>query len=122
MDNGIDRIVTAPQPLQLKAGATVSDKEQVAIRKAAREFEGLLVGMMLKSMRETVGKDMLAGKGQSEEIYRSLLDQEYAKGVVEHGGLGLAKVIEAQLIGQSAGSPRSGAQQEPAKHPSSVGE
>jgi len=100
MDNGIDRIPSATPQSQLKAAATGAEKERAAARKAAREFEGLLVGMMLKSMRETVGKDMLAGKGQGEEIYRSLLDQEYAKAVVEQGGLGLAKVIEAQLINQ----------------------
>lgn len=91
-------LITSPLPQQLKTGGAVTDKEKVAARKAAREFEGLFVGMMLKSMRETVGKDMLAGKGQSDEIYRSLLDQEYAKAVVEQGGLGLAKMIEAQLI------------------------
>lgn len=92
-------LITSPLPQQqLKTGGAVTDKEKVAARKAAREFEGLFVGMMLKSMRETVGKDMLAGKGQSDEIYRSLLDQEYAKAVVEQGGLGLAKMIEEQLI------------------------
>ena len=92
-------LITSPlPPQQFKAGGTVTDKEKVAARKAAREFEGLFVGMMLKSMRETVGKDMLAGKGQSDEIYRSMLDQEYARAVVEQGGLGLAKMIEEQLI------------------------
>lgn len=90
---------TLPQQ-QLKAGGVGTDKERVVARKAAREFEALFVGMMLKSMRETVGKDMLAGKGQSDEIYRSLLDQEYAKAIAEQGGLGLAKMIEAQLIKQ----------------------
>ena len=54
--------------------------------------------MMLKSMRETVGKDMLSGKGQTEDIYRSMLDQEYAKSIAEQGGLGLAKTIEKQLL------------------------
>ncbi len=94
-------LITSPLPQQqLKVGGAVTDKDKVAARKAAREFEGLFVGMMLKSMRETVGKDMLAGKGQSDEIYRSMLDQEYVKAVVERGGLGLAKMIEAQLIKQ----------------------
>ena len=99
----MDRIDLSSSTLprqQLKAGGAGTDKERVAARKAAREFEALFVGMMLKSMRETVGKDMLAGKGQSDEIYRSLLDQEYARAIAEQGGLGLAKMIEAQLIEQ----------------------
>ena len=95
-----DLITTALPQQQFKTGAAGTDKERVAARKAAREFETLFVGMMLKSMRETVGKDMLAGKGQGEEIYRSMLDQEYAKAVAEQGGLGLARMIEAQLIRQ----------------------
>lgn len=99
-------LITSALPQQFKNGAAGTDKERVAARKAAREFETLFVGMMLKSMRETVGKDMLAGKGQSEEIYRSMLDQEYAKAVAEQGGLGLAKMIEAQLIKRPDAKPR----------------
>ena len=84
--------------LSLKSGAPSADKEAVAAKKVAREFEALFVGMMLKSMRNTVGKEMPAGKGNGEETYRSLLDQEYAKTVAEHGGVGLARMIEQQLL------------------------
>lgn len=115
-------LITSPLPPQLKTGSAVTDKEKVAARKAAREFEGLFVGMMLKSMRETVGKDMLAGKGQSEEIYRSMLDQEYAKAVVEQGGLGLAKTIEAQLIKQPPMKQRPGGKAESGNNPLPAGE
>lgn len=116
-------LITLPLPQQqLKTRGAVTDKEKVAARKAAREFEGLFVGMMLKSMRETVGKDMLAGKGQSDEIYRSLLDQEYAKAVVEQGGLGLAKMIEAQLIRQPDMKQRPGESAESGIRPLPAGE
>lgn len=121
MDNRVDSATALP-PHQLKAGGAGADKERAAARKAAREFEGLFVGMMLKSMRETVGKDMLAGKGQSEEIYRSLLDQEYAKAVVEQGGLGLAKVIEQQLISQPTRTQHTAVKPEEAASPLPVGE
>lgn len=84
----------------LKIRQQSADRETVAAKKAAREFEALFVGMMLKSMRATVGKDPLTGGGQGEEVYRSLLDQEYANSVVKSGGLGLAGIIEKQLIRQ----------------------
>ena len=100
-----DLITSSLPQQQFKTGVAGADKEKAAARKAAREFETLFVGMMLKSMRETVGKDMLAGKGQSEDIYRSMLDQEYAKAVAEQGGLGLAKMIEDQLIKQQDRKP-----------------
>ena len=71
--------------------------DAVAARKVAKEFESLFVGMMLKSMRETTGKDKLTNGGHGEEVYRSLLDQEYAKAMTEHGGIGLTALIEQQL-------------------------
>jgi flagellar protein FlgJ len=75
-----------------------AEKNNAAAKKVAKEFEAMFVSMMLKSMRETVGKDKLTGGGHGEEIYRSLLDQEYARAVAENGGLGLARTIEAQLL------------------------
>lgn len=80
------------------AGADPARKSQAAV-KVAREFESLFVGMMLKSMRETVGKDGLTGGGHGEEVYSSLLDQEYARAMTQHGGIGLARMIEQQLNG-----------------------
>lgn len=88
-----------------------SGKEEMAAKKVAREFEALFVGMMLKSMRETVGKDPITDGGHGEEVYRSLLDQEYARIITEHGGIGLASMLEKQLIPpvQNSGESRSGA-------------
>lgn len=73
-----------------------------AAKKVAQEFEALFVGMMMKSMRETVGKDSLTGGGRGEEVFRSLLDQEYANAFAARGGVGLAPMIEKQLIADPA--------------------
>ena len=80
-----------------KAGRNPAAREAVAAKKVAKEFETMFVGMMLKSMRETVGKDKLTNGGHGEEVYRSLLDQEYAKSLTEHGGVGLSAMLERQL-------------------------
>lgn len=90
----------------LKLGQQSAEKNNMAIRKAAREFESLFVSMMLKSMRETVGKDKLTGGGHGEEAYQSLLDQEYAKAAAENGSLGLARTIEKQLLAEGAGKKK----------------
>ncbi len=79
-----------------KAGA--GSCENPAASKVATEFESLFIGMMLKSMRSTVGKDSLTGGGHGEEVYRSLLDQEYANAIATGSGLGLRKMIEEQLV------------------------
>lgn len=82
----------------LKSGSGADDKVRTTARKVAREFEAMFVGMMLKSMRETVGKDSLTGGGRGEEVFRSLLDQEYAQAIAAQGTLGIAQNIEKQLI------------------------
>ena len=80
-----------------KAGRIPPDREAAAAKKVAKEFETMFVGLMLKSMRETVGKDKLTNGGHGEEVYRSMLDQEYAKSLTDHGGVGLTAMLERVL-------------------------
>lgn len=89
---------------EAKAGS--SERERKAAKKVAQEFESVFVGMMMKSMRETVGKDSLTGGSRGEEIFRSLLDQEYATAFAARGGIGLAPMIEKQLLADPAGGAR----------------
>ncbi len=86
-----------PSAAKAPGRADQAEKEQSARKKVAQEFEALFVGMMLKSMRATVGTDSLTGGGHGEEVYRSLLDQEYAMAAARGEGLGLARLIEQQL-------------------------
>jgi flagellar protein FlgJ len=88
---------------QGNAADGLTDKQRQKVKKVAQDFEGLFVGMMMKSMRATVGKDKLTGGGHGEEIYRSMLDQEYANAAVKRsGGVGLAKIIERDIIRQES--------------------
>ena len=81
----------------------LTEKQRQQAKKVSQDFEALFVGMMMKSMRSTVGKDTLTGGGHGEEVYRSLLDQEYANASVKRGGgLGLAKVLEKDIIRQES--------------------
>jgi peptidoglycan hydrolase FlgJ len=89
-----------PTPLKARQG-----EDPAKAKKVAQEFEAMFVNMMLKSMRETVGKDKLTGGGHGEETFRSLLDQEYAQTAVRNGGFGLAPVIERQLMRSGAAVP-----------------
>lgn len=83
-------------------GGRAAEADRAATKKVAREFEAMFIAQMLKSMRETVGKDTLTGGGRGEETFRSLLDQEYAAEAARTGGIGLARIIERQLVGQQA--------------------
>ena len=95
---------TAEKARQLQRQGTgaagPSEKQRQQAKKVGQDFEGLFVGMMVKSMHETVGKDKITGGGHGEEVYRSLLDQEYVASAVKRGGFGLAKQIEKDIIRQ----------------------
>ena len=95
--------VRARQLQRQSQSGGLSEKQRLQAKKVSQDFEALVVGMMLKSMRETVGKDKLTGGGHGEDVYRSMLDQEYAAVSVKNGGgLGLAKMIEKDIIRQES--------------------
>lgn len=72
---------------------------QAAVRETARQFEALLMGALLKSMRETTSQDGLFDSEQSR-LYTSLLDQQLAQ-TLSKKGIGLAQVLERQLAGSA---------------------
>jgi len=81
----------------------VTEKQRLQAKKVSQDFEALFVGMMMKSMRATVGKDTLTGGGHGEDVYRSMLDQAYADASVKGGGgLGIARIIEKDIIRQES--------------------
>ena len=77
-------------PQQPVKGA--SDLEQ-----AAASFESLFLNLVLQQMRKTVPKDGLVSGGNAEDIYRSMLDQEYSKMMSEQKMTGLSEQIIRQL-------------------------
>jgi flagellar protein FlgJ len=87
---------------QLAGASGLSEKQLQQAKKVSQDFEGLFIGMMMKSMRETVGKDKLTGGGHGEDVYRSILDQEYVAASAKRGGFGLAKQIEKEIIRQES--------------------
>lgn len=94
---------TVSKPIAVSGSGKATANDPRAVKKLAGEFEALFIGMMLKSMRGTTGSDKLTGGGHGEEVYSSLLDQEYAKAIAQHGGIGIADMIERQL-GASEGN------------------
>jgi Rod binding domain-containing protein len=48
----------------------------------------------------------LTGGGHGEEVYGSLLDREYAAAISRRGNIGLAEMVERQLLAQGKGSEK----------------
>lgn len=93
----------APLPSVFDVNALSSLKSQVksedpeALRAAAKQFEALFLQMVLKSMRDAMPREGLFDNDQSR-MYESLLDQQLAQVMSSKNGVGLAAVIERQLM------------------------
>lgn len=86
----LDTKTTADLRAKLKADPKAGLKE------AAQQFESMVLQMMLKSMRDTVGQDGLMDSDQTR-FYTSILDQQMAQNLSSKGALGFARLIEQQL-------------------------
>lgn len=72
-----------------------------AAKEVAQQFESLFVGMMVKSMRDTLPKDGLFSSNQME-AYQDMFDKQLALDLSSKGGIGLAEVIERQITSSAA--------------------
>jgi Rod binding domain-containing protein len=78
-----------------KAAASIA-----ATKKVAQQFEGVLISQMLNGMFEGVKTDGMFGGGQGEEMFRSLMIDEYGKQIAAQGGLGLSAGVTQELLKQ----------------------
>ena len=81
----------------IKATNIGSDKQQL-LEERAEEFEAVFLSEMLKPMWEGVETGGMFGGGQAEEIFRSLLIDEYAKTLASDGGIGVGDMVLKELI------------------------
>lgn len=76
---------------------TKSDDSPEAIREVARTFESLFLNEIMKNMRKTLPEDGLLNSGFANNVFNSMLDQEYSSIASQSGQFGLAEVIARQL-------------------------
>jgi flagellar protein FlgJ len=69
-----------------------------AIDKVAGQFEAVFLNEMLAPVVAQVRLPKPYGGGFSEEMYQSLLVDEYSKAMVKAGGIGIAKQIRSELL------------------------
>jgi len=74
------------------------------LRSACQEFEGLLLGMLLREMYATVSRSGLLGGNSGREIFEDLWTQELALLAARAGPLGVADQLE-QALTPEAGAP-----------------
>lgn len=93
-----------------------NDREDLA--RVAREFEGVFLDILMRSMRSTVPDGGLTGTGGATQIYRQMHDTELARTLAGTGdGLGIARLLEAQFAEQFAEDEAAGDLAGPAAPP-----
>ena len=80
----------------LRSGA--KDDPDKALGDVARQFESLFLAQMLKAMRDSLPGDSLMS-GPQMSTYTQLLDQQLALDLAKGRCIGLADLIERQLLG-----------------------
>src|ERR1700685_3197471 len=78
------------------------DKEKQKEVRAAKDFEAILIGQMLRSVREEDSGWLGTGDDDSSASAFGLGEEQLAKAMAAGGGLGLSKVIAAGLAARDA--------------------
>jgi Rod binding domain-containing protein len=79
-----------------KAPAATSNAQIAA--KTAKEFESVFISQFVGSMFQGISTDGPTGGGQGEEMFRSLMVDQYSKSIEQRGGFGLAAAVQRQLL------------------------
>ena len=83
----------------------VPDIDMARIDETARDFEAMFMTEMLRPMFEGLKVDETFGGGKGEEVFQSMMLDEYGKNMAAQGSLGIADLVREQLIEmQSAAS------------------
>ena len=80
----------------------MNDKNVARAEEAAKDFESVFISQMLSHMFSGVEVDPMFGGGQGEEMFRSMMVEEYGKQLADQGGIGIASSVKAKLIEMQA--------------------
>jgi Rod binding domain-containing protein len=97
MDAAIQGAMTMAQQVPL-AGPPKPTASAAKAEAAAKEYESIFISQFLGSMFSGIKSDTLTGGGEGEEMFRSLMINEYAKGIEQQGGFGMAPQMKTELL------------------------
>ena len=83
------------QRLTPEAAAEKTDND---LKKACKDFEGLLIQFMLKSMRNTLTGDCVFGDGLGKDIFQSMFDEDLSRKIANGDNcIGVGDMLYQQL-------------------------
>lgn len=94
--SGQSTMMMAQQSPLAAAPKATADATKAA--KAAKDYESVFISQFLGSMFSGIKSDGITGGGEGEEMFRSLMINEYGKSLEQRGGFGLAAKMQAELL------------------------
>lgn len=85
---------------------SIDDRTRQRLQHATKEFESLLVGYMLKSMRSSVKSSEMFGDSYGGDVLEGLFDGQMAQHVSRNSSLGLAEMLYRRMTGEEMPSGR----------------
>jgi flagellar protein FlgJ len=79
------------------ASARTAD-DPAKVKDAAKQFEALLIGQMMKSMHDSDGGWLGTGDDESSSSAMEYGQEIFAQSMAQNGGLGLANVVAKGLL------------------------
>ena len=74
--------------------AAIPKDDPTKIKESAKQFEALLIGQLLKSMRDSEGGWLGTGADESSSSAMEYAQESFAQALAARGGLGLAAMVE----------------------------
>jgi peptidoglycan hydrolase FlgJ len=87
----LDKI--AISPLAVSSASAAPKDDPAKIKESAKQFEALMIGQMLKSMRDSEGGWMGTGEDESSSSAMEYATESFAQALAARGGLGLAAMV-----------------------------
>jgi flagellar protein FlgJ len=79
--------------LALTSTPAVPKDDPAKVKESAKQFEALLIGQMLKSMRDSEGGWLGTGEDQSSSSAMEYAQESFAQALASRGGLGMAAIV-----------------------------
>lgn len=81
-------------PSVADASVTAVPRDDPAkVKESSKQFEALLIGQMLKSMRDSEGGWLGTGEDESSSSAMEYAQESFAQALASRGGLGLAAIV-----------------------------
>ncbi len=103
MDPTIQSAMTLAQSAPVRT-PSATNNAGIATKKA-KEFESVFISQFLSSMFSGISTDGPFGGGEGEEMFRSMMIDQYGKAIEQRGGFGLAASVTNELLKQQQAAP-----------------